>query len=673
MRRARRLVPRAVLLLAALVLAPRASLAQQVFAGDPTDIGTGLAYPIMPGLPLLLPGDDERFGTIDDVIDTEISGDVDLVVRAGNIDAPAIPAPALAPGGAPIGTAVAGGGSSGQGGEADFTVMVSDGSGTPPYGNLVTNSDLDLRPVTVYAFADLDGDGVIGPTDADGSADNALELQEATAYAGRQMGNLWGGRFHDTLGIEMGAPRSLGGLTVALVAGAWTGTDPEALFTDGPLVLTRWPFFPPLDPHDLLGGGSAPAPDPAAANELEWSIEKNYLPAPGHPVLGAAFAVAADGSEPTTDQLLVESAGVASARVFAEPSAGAFVARARPRLRVAPATGGSGRALVLPIDRAVLAADGPSSQLTLRVLPVDLFANVSDPATPVAVTLTLAGSASILSPDTDSNAKTETLSLEGAEGIDIVVDDDGTGSARLQLAIGGNPVQTVALAIGASADSDGDGVADDGNGSSFSGDRACDASAAGCDDNCPRVINPSQVDSDHDGLGDCCDGTCQFDPLSTSCDECALPAQPTAGAFTSVKLGVRPGGGAGDDKVTVRLAFDLAPGATVAPDTETVMLAVSQPGGGYAATLTSLFIDMLKPNPSFRYIDRSGSIDGVVKAHIKRNAAGTWKMALRAAGPSIADLAGGVADLSLVIGDDVLSGTLACTATAARIKCVLAP
>src|SRR6185369_13765782 len=98
---------------------------------------------------------------------------------------------------------------------------------------------------------------------------------ESTSYVGRQMGILESGRFLDSVGIEVAAPASIGGLTVSLVAGAWTGANPSKLYTDGPFILTRWPFFPPLDPKDLLGGGTAPSPDPATPSQLEWNIERN--------------------------------------------------------------------------------------------------------------------------------------------------------------------------------------------------------------------------------------------------------------------------------------------------------------------------------------------------------------------------------------------------------------
>lgn len=660
---------RSIIALSAVVVAvARIALAQQVLDGDPVDPGSGLAYPIMPGLPLVLPGADEDFGTGDDVVDTGLSGDVDLVVRSGDIAGPSIPAPSLAGGGPAIATVTAGGGSTGQGGEAPFTILVSDGTGA--YGTLLADADMDLRPATVYAFADLDGDGTVGPTGADGSSDDPFELQEATAYAGRQMGTIFEGRFQDSLGIEIAAPASIGGLTVALVAGAWTGTNPEELFTDGPFILTHWPFFPPLDPARLLGGGNAPSPDPGLPNQLEWDIERNYLPATSHPTLGNLFAVAVDGSEPTTDQVIVQSAPATSVRVFAETAASNFLARSRPRLRVAPAVAASGRVAVLPVERVVLAADGVASQLVLRVLPVDLFANVADPAAAIGATLTISGAASIVSPDTDADPKTEPVMLSDAEGVQIVLDDDGIGVAELRALLGGNPVASVAVAVGSGADSDGDGIPDDGNSSSVSGDRPCDDGLVSCDDNCPRVINPGQFDDDHDGLGNCCDGTCEDDPQRDGCDECALPAGPSNGTLSGASVKLRSGGGVKPDKLTVKLEFELPAGAAVAPDVETVMLSLMQSGSsGYLATLASVLADRMKAKPSYLYVDRNGAIDSVVKARLKGDGVGGWKMQLRAKGLGAVELASGTASLELAIGDDVVTAPLACTGTALRVQC----
>jgi hypothetical protein len=55
-------------------------------------------------------------------------------------------------------------------------------------------------------------------------------------------------------------------------------------------------------------------------------------------------------------------------------------------------------------------------------------------------------------------------------------------------------------------DSDGDGVANDGDANGVKGDHPCRAgNVSNCDDNCPHVANANQADFDKDGTGDVCD------------------------------------------------------------------------------------------------------------------------------------------------------------------------
>jgi hypothetical protein len=73
-------------------------------------------------------------------------------------------------------------------------------------------------------------------------------------------------------------------------------------------------------------------------------------------------------------------------------------------------------------------------------------------------------------------------------------------------------------------DADGDGILDDGDGSGTPGDQPCkDAHTATCDDSCPTVPNPDQLNQDNDGLGDACDDDADgdgFEAVAAGGDDC---------------------------------------------------------------------------------------------------------------------------------------------------------
>lgn len=651
----------------------------QVFSGDPVDPLTLLPYPMLPGLPLVLPGPDLRWNTSDDTVDLGFAGDVDLVVRVGAVSDTVIPAPSGAAGGPPLSEILAGGGTSGSGEESPFTVMLSDGSTSPTYGNVATSTALDARGAVVFGFADLDGDGVIGPTDADGSADNNLERQEADSFVGRQVAVLASGRAQSTIGFQIGAPASMGGLTVALSAGAYTGNDPNVLFLDGTPVFTLWPIYPPLDPRRVIGNGNAPPPDPDAPSGIKWEPAHNFLPPPGDPQLGTPFALPVDGSSVSTDQVVVLSGPAVGARFFEEADAASFRATARIRLRPAPSSDGSGRVLVLPADLVELAADGSSSQRRLRLLPVDALGNVADPPPGgLRVRLVAKGTGSIVSPNVDQDGSTEFVVLDSAAGVDVVVDDLLlSGDGRLDVLIGLRFLDQALLSAGAAIDSDGDGVFNDGNGSGVIGDTLCsDAdviTGIPCDDNCPYMINPSQFDSNADGSGNCCDGTCSDDPTQEGCAECALPAvtgPPVRPFIRSVVKARQPTNGRAH-RLSFRSRFSLGPGAAIAPDQELVNFdIVQQDSSQYLALLNSVFQQVTHNTPKFLYRDKLGSIAGVRRMLVKQVRDSEFKISSKAKGPGLIDSLGtGAIRIDLSFGDDTFQSIIMCSKKGLTTRC----
>lgn len=433
--------------------APRVA-AQTVFAGDPIDPATGLAFSILPGVPLLYPGADGRFGTADDVVDANLIGDVDLVVRtAPGLSGAVIPA--QAPGVAAAPAAVAGGPLGGGGSQAPFFLVFSDGGGPPAAGSALFGPELDYRRALVVAYADLDGDGWIGPTASSAPAEIEVRRQEALTFAGRTMAEFAGGVASGQLGLAVSLPASAGGLGVVVGGGAATGATPN-LYDDGPWATTLLPYMIPLAQGAVVGGEATGPMDALGLVDLELSDGDVYLPAPNHPQLGTSFAIPLDGSSPTVD-LVRSISGPVAGTGFARPVDGATYAAQWQRV-IRPVVASSGaRLLVEPLAAATV--DGSVGSVDITVFPADLLGNAADPPPGgTAVAFEVGAAVRITAPDTDGDparetiiftsprAATLTLAATGDGAADaLLATCDGVACGALPLSVSGGGPPTVAL------------------------------------------------------------------------------------------------------------------------------------------------------------------------------------------------------------------------------------
>jgi len=453
MRAARRLCT-ALLLLSSWLVAGDALAVPAVFQGDPVD-PLGKTYVMLPGVPLVQPGEDEQWATDDDVIDPGTIGDVDVVLRTGNTYTPGSgvipPAATLA-----LAPVVAAGGTTLQatGNEAAYQLIVSDGAASPATGNPLTNTDLNGRGALILAYADLDGDGFLGATtlDPEGSADDAVELQEALTPIGQRLGVMSAGLAAGPLAIASGLPASMGGLGVVVVGGAITGAS-SPLFLDGQWIATLLPCMWPIDVTRVVGNNPG-LPDPLGLVDVEFELEDFYCPAPNDPVLGTPYAIPLDGSSVTTDLLRAES-GAATAPGLARPIiAAGFVAASLRRLTPVVSSLGV-RAVVEPAHALALGDDGPGgSQAQLVVFPADKLGNQADvPFGGSELALEVSPNLRIVSPDTDSDPQHETVAFSSTGFATVTLDDagvagDGGASGHVVASLDGNPGGAVRVTFG---------------------------------------------------------------------------------------------------------------------------------------------------------------------------------------------------------------------------------
>jgi len=361
------------------------------------------------------------------------------------MNGPTIPPPATSPR-----TAVAGTPALVAGSGIPFTVAVSDGSSGTAAGNPLLGPEMDGIPVVVMAFADLDGDGIIGPTSADdaGDADDARELQESDYLIGRQVSIFHNGVAQGTLYVWKGAPASAGGLRVVLTAMAYVGPFSPSYFfgsvPDGPPVATRMPFFPRYDPdHVVEANGRGGLAEPA--HRLGIELEPAFEPPVNDPDLGTPFALPTDGSSPTIDRVAVAGGPMSRLRCVRPSSAAGFPVGAEVALHR-----GAAGALYEDLSSVDVPDNGRGTVVPVRLVPVDAFDNVTDPPPGTQATIIAGPGLVIAEPDTDGDPTRETVPIGGADGVDVALDDTGgmgdSGTAStLTVAVGGVPVETLAV------------------------------------------------------------------------------------------------------------------------------------------------------------------------------------------------------------------------------------
>jgi len=384
------------------------------------------AAEIVPGAPWIRAGRDREIGTQDDRIEADVLGDVDLVLRTGRTAlAPPIPPPASA--GAPASWPAGVAEPFGEGVPIPYVVAPVDAWSGDPLGTLAAPPYWNDLPILVLAFADLDGDGVIGVTLLDGDPlDASFEESELDPVA-RDFAFGAAGVASGALQIGVGGPGARPA-RIALAAAAWAGDfDPQRLgghVPIGPAVMTRLPFVPEMAPERVLEGGDA-GPPPATPDALVGvEVRAAYVPEPADPRIGEAFTLRLDGSDATIDAARVRSGAPVRFGAVRAPDPASYVGIPERALRPGLAPGLTPRAVEV-LARVGVADDGPGGRTDARIVALDRLGNVVEPDAPTLVTLRAIGPLRIAFPDQDGDPALETVLVGDAIGAAIELDDTG--------------------------------------------------------------------------------------------------------------------------------------------------------------------------------------------------------------------------------------------------------
>lgn len=377
--------------------------ADPMLDGDPVD-GGGVLLQLQPDVPDIQPGADGELGTGDDIVHSGIVGDFDLVVRTGITSfSGAIPGTAPTRGAVPLATS--------GGTEIPFVVAVSNGANPP--GNPAVSPGLEGNPVLVVAYADLDGDGYIGVTNLDGVTTDFLTEEAELDPVGRRFAIMQNGQAGGSVAIHVAAPASRP-LRLLLAAGAFTGPTSPGFFggavPTGPMVLTNLPFFPRLDPDDIIEGGLPNPADPNARIDVE--VEDEFTPNPSG-LHGETFTLLTDGSELSVDVAEARSGSLSHFALMRIANPATYDEDTSGPLRPGVNSGG-GRVLLELLRTPV----GAGSAL---LVATDTFGNVIAPATPQSVELVAPAGTQITSPNSDGNTSRESVVVSSAAGVPVTL------------------------------------------------------------------------------------------------------------------------------------------------------------------------------------------------------------------------------------------------------------